>query len=161
MSKKTTKIMTLTVATALTLAVTGCCKKGGGCASAKCQTKSSTCTKGVVGTQSQIKHLNIEEVAKIVTSKSAIILDARSGKWDNGQRIPGAKSLSSKSSDAEIAKMLPNKDAAILTYCNHTKCPASNMLVIKLKSLGYTNISEYPEGIKGWKAAGKSIEESK
>lgn len=88
-----------------------------------------------------------------------VILDARTGKWDDGKRIPGAKTLSAGDSDEKIAEMLPNKSALIVTYCGGVKCPASNQLAERLKKLGYTNILEYPEGIAGWEEKGNKVEQ--
>lgn len=113
---------------------------------------------------------SVEEPAKVNTSglKTLIgsgvpltILDARSGKYDDGKRIPGAMSLNAESKPEEIAKLLPNKEALIVTYCANLKCPASNMLYKHLKSLGYSNLLEYPEGIQGWIEAGNPVKSAK
>ncbi|KAF1082212.1 MAG: hypothetical protein GQF41_1852 [Candidatus Rifleibacterium amylolyticum] len=112
----------------------------------------------------------VEEPAKVNTSglKTLIgsgvpltILDARSGKYDDGKRIPGALSLNAESKPEEIAKVLPNKDALIITYCSNLQCPASDMLYKHLKSLGYSNLLEYPEGIQGWIEAGNPVKSAK
>ncbi|MBP7634772.1 rhodanese-like domain-containing protein [Candidatus Ozemobacteraceae bacterium] len=86
------------------------------------------------------------------------ILDARSGKYDDGRRIPGAKSLNAESKVSTILNMLPEKQALIVTYCSNLKCPASGKLFEHLKSLGYKNLIEYPEGIQGWMSAGHEVE---
>jgi len=86
------------------------------------------------------------------------ILDARSGKYDDGRRIPGAKSLNADSKVSEILKILPEKESLIITYCSNLKCPASHKLFEHLKSLGYKNLLEYPEGIAGWIEAGYEVE---
>jgi rhodanese-related sulfurtransferase len=110
--------------------------------------------------KTEFKTLGDEEMVKVVESKSAVILDARSGKFDDGERIPGAIALNDNSSSEEIAKIVPDKNAAIVTYCGGTKCPASGKLASHLKKLGYTNISEYPDGIPGWKAAGRKTDKA-
>jgi len=86
-----------------------------------------------------------------------VILDARSGKWDDKNRIGGAKSLNAESSAAEIAAALPDKNAKIVTYCAGLTCPASGHLAKKLNELGYTDVTEYPEGIEGWVKAGNAV----
>jgi rhodanese-related sulfurtransferase len=87
-----------------------------------------------------------------------LVFDARSGKYDDKKRIPGAQQLGSKSDVETItAAVGDNKDAMIVTYCSGPKCPASNRLATKLQSAGYTNVVEYPEGISGWIAAGNDI----
>ena len=149
------KIMSSILMIAVMCVLTSCCRTCGG---------TSECESGVCGVttpEDAIRHLNLDEFAKVVDNKSAVILDARSGKWDDGKRIPGAKSLSSSASEADISKMLPDKKQAIVTYCANTKCPASKMLATKLIGMGYTNVSEYAPGIKGWVEAGKPIEMAK
>jgi rhodanese-related sulfurtransferase len=90
-----------------------------------------------------------------------VLLDARSGKYDDKMRIPGAKSLNDKSTPAEIAKIVPNKESLVVTYCSNLQCPASHKLFKHLKSLGYSNVIEYPEGIQGWKEAGNQVKPAK
>ena len=89
------------------------------------------------------------------------ILDARSGEFDDGRRIAGAIALNAESKAEEIAKVLPNKEALIVTYCSNVKCPASHKLYTHLRSLGYTNLIEYPEGIQGWVEAGNPVTSAK
>jgi rhodanese-related sulfurtransferase len=105
--------------------------------------------------------LSTEEFKNIVDKKSSLIFDARTGKYDNGERIPGAKSLSAASSAEEVTNAIPDKNASIVTYCANPKCPASAALAEHLKKLGYTNIMEYPEGIDGWIKAGNKVDKVK
>ncbi|OGV61119.1 MAG: hypothetical protein A2X45_15015 [Lentisphaerae bacterium GWF2_50_93] len=101
------------------------------------------------------------ELQKIVADKSALIFDARTGKYDTGERVPGAKTLSAANTADEIAKAIPDKNAAVVTYCANTACPASGDLAGTLKKMGYTNIMEYPEGIEGWIKAGNKVDKVK
>lgn len=103
--------------------------------------------------------INPAGVAALIKAEAdVVILDARSGKYDDGRRIPGAKSLNDKSTPKEIAKIVPEKDALVVTYCSNTKCPASNRLAKHLTKLGYSNILEMPQGIDGWVAEGRDVE---
>jgi rhodanese-related sulfurtransferase len=102
--------------------------------------------------------INTAALDALLSAKTPLVLlDARSGKYDDGRRIPGAKSLNSKSSADAVASVIPAKDALVVTYCANVKCPASAKLAKHLIELGYTNILEYPEGIDGWVAAGKEV----
>ncbi len=87
-----------------------------------------------------------------------VLVDARSGKWDDKTRIPGALSLNDKSTKDEVAGSIKSKDTLVVTYCSSLKCGASNKLYIHLKKLGYKNVLEYPFGIKGWLEVGNDIE---
>jgi rhodanese-related sulfurtransferase len=94
----------------------------------------------------------------IESSIPMILLDARSGKWDDKSRIPGAQSLNDGSTKEEVAGLIKSKDALVVTYCSSLQCGASNKLYIHLKKLGYKNVLEYPFGIKGWLEVGNDIE---
>lgn len=101
-------------------------------------------------------------LAALLRAKTpVVVLDARSGKWDDGKRVPGAKAVNVDSSDSDIAAAAPDKAALVVTYCAGVKCPASGKLAAKLRTAGYANVIEYPEGIAGWLEAGNSIEETK
>ena len=85
------------------------------------------------------------------------ILDARSGKYDDGRRIPGAIGLGADSKDEDILNTVKSKDALIVTYCANLKCPASKALAEKLRTLGYKHVLEYPFGIEGWVEGGNAV----
>lgn len=96
--------------------------------------------------------------AMIKAGTPMTLLDARSGKYDDGRRIPGAKSLNAESSAEDVAKVVPDKGSLVVTYCTNLQCPASHKLAEHLKKLGYANVVEYPFGIEGWAAAGNAVE---
>ncbi|MBF0407223.1 MAG: rhodanese-like domain-containing protein [Candidatus Riflebacteria bacterium] len=102
-----------------------------------------------------VKTVTVEQVQTMIKEKKPVfILDARTGKYDDGVRIPGAISLSDKSTAEEIAAVIPAKDAEIVTYCSNVECPASMNLLKHLQTLGYTNVQKMPDGLDGWKKAG-------
>lgn len=102
--------------------------------------------------------INTVDLKTLINSGGPIIiLDARAGEYDDGKRLPGALSLNADSKAEDIAKTLPSKESLIVTYCANLKCPASHKLYTHLKSLGYTNLIEYPEGIQGWIEAGNPV----
>jgi len=106
--------------------------------------------------------INTAGVAALLNSKTTVVvLDARSGKFDDGKRLPGAKSLNAQSTDEAIKSLLPDKNALVVTYCAGLKCPASKMLADKLRKAGYANVVEYSEGIEGWLKAGNAVENAK
>jgi len=105
--------------------------------------------------------LNTEALSALIKAKTALtLLDARSGKYDDGKRIPGAKSLNAGSSDEDIAKVVPEKGALVVTYCAGPKCKASHELAERLRKAGYGNVIEYPQGIPGWIEAGNAVEQA-
>ena len=123
----------------------------------------SACTKSKC-TKGEAKHTISTEALKkaIEAQEKLVILDARSGKWDDGRRIPGAKQLTA-AADAETIKAVvgADKEARIITYCSNLKCGASAKLAKRLQKEGYKNVIEYPNGIAGWAEAGNSVHKGK
>lgn len=158
--------MKLITALVISVAMAGVVTVVAGCAS--CGDKGATgCGSGGCGDEPAKvaekapaeAELNTEALAALIRTKVPVtVLDARSGKYDDGRRIPGAKALSASASDDAIAALLPNKDGLIVTYCASLTCPASKALAERLRKLGYKNVIEYPQGIAGWTEAGNSVE---
>jgi len=82
-----------------------------------------------------------------------VLLDARGAKAAAKGTIPGAKPLSPMAADEQIAKAAPDKDALVITFCASVDCGASRKLATRLRAMGYKNVLEYPQGMKGWTAA--------
>lgn len=150
----------LLAAVSLTLAGEGMRCGAGGCAMPKEAVKAEAPAQ-----TAEVVHSlpTIETRALATLIKSGVpltVLDARSGKWDDGKRIAGGKSLNDESSAEEIARVLPDKKALVVTYCAGVTCPASGNLAKHLQKLGYENVLEYPEGIAGWLEAGYEVEQA-
>ncbi|MGI9064027.1 MAG: rhodanese-like domain-containing protein [Pseudonocardiaceae bacterium] len=73
------------------------------------------------------------------------------------QHLPGALNLVEADVAAKAAELLPDKDAAIVTYCSNTACGNSQAVAAKLEQLGYTNVRKYREGIQDWAEAGLPV----
>jgi len=104
--------------------------------------------------------VNTEALATLLRMKvPVVVLDARAGKYDDGRRVPGAKTLAPTAEASEVTALLPDKEALVVTYCTNLKCHACHMLGDKLRGMGYKNVLEYHEGIEGWAAAGQKVEQ--
>lgn len=131
--------------------------KGPECKSGACKVEAKQCESWQSCSIKPI--ITVAGLKAIVDSKvNALIFDARSGKYDDGKRIPGAKSLNGDSKQQEIESLIPSKSSLIITYCSNLECPASHELFNKLKLLGYNNVLEFPWGIQGWIEAGNPVE---
>lgn len=71
--------------------------------------------------------------------------------------LPGALHLHYDEIDARVATVLPDKDAAIVTYCSNTACRNSEQVANRLLALGYTNVRKYAEGKDDWVAGGLQL----
>lgn len=140
----------------------------GNCGSCGTPAKAETCKEGACAVEKGCKAccekdavVNTSALATLIRTKVPVtILDARSGKYDDGKRVPGARQLSPTAKDEDIASALPDKQALIVTYCAGLTCPASKALAERLEKLGYANVIEYPEGIAGWTKAGNTVEQA-
>jgi len=72
--------------------------------------------------------------------------------------LPGAINIP-HTKVAELApELLPDRDAAIVTYCSNTACQNSGIALNQLRALGYTNVRKYAEGKQDWIEAGLPVE---
>lgn len=88
-----------------------------------------------------------------------VLIDARSGKYDDGNRIPGAIAIKNCTGSCwtkpeTYKNIVKSKNALVVTYCGASKCPLSSMVAGKLRAAGYTNVIEYKGGLADWKKLG-------
>ena len=133
----------------------GRCSNAGDCAGGVCMAKVSGAAADVMKEGGVVNTAAL--VAMLRAKTPMTMLDARTGKFDDGNRIPGAKTLSPDAMEDQVRSLLPDRQALVVTYCANLKCPASHMLGERLRQLGYTNVIEYHEGIDGWQAAGQPV----
>ncbi|MDP6490939.1 MAG: rhodanese-like domain-containing protein [Kiritimatiellia bacterium] len=136
----------------------GCPVKGACRATAPKKACGPDCKKPCCAAKAEIAEINTSGLKALLDSGAKVyVLDARSAKYDDGRRIPGAESLFAKATAKEAKKAVRSKNALIVTYCAGLKCPASAMLARNLKTLGYRNVIEYRHGIQGWTDAGHPV----
>jgi rhodanese-related sulfurtransferase len=99
------------------------------------------------------QQLQLELAAGAVT-----LVDALPASYWAQQHLPGALNLVHDDVDALAAALLPDKDAAIVTYCSNVACGNSQAVANRLTALGYTNVRKYREGIQDWVEAGLPVE---
>lgn len=103
-------------------------------------------------------HIDTKALEILISSKlPLVILDARTGAWDKGNRIGSAQILSSDASEKEAQSLIPNKTSLIVVYCSNKKCPAGSYLATRLLQLGYLNVLKYDDGIEVWMESGLPI----
>lgn len=115
------------------------------------QQTNNQCAMPTVTASHNYGHIDAKTLKNLVdTSTSMLILDARTQKWDDGRRVPGAVSLPADSSLETIRGAAPHKEALIVIYCGAYECPASKILAEKMVDAGYRHILEYAGGMKEW-----------
>ena len=98
------------------------------------------------------------ELKAAIDAGSVVPVDALPESYYVQQHLPGALNLVADDVEARAATLLPDKNAAIVTYCSNTACPNSGQVAAKLESLGYRNVRKYAEGIQDWVEAGLPTE---
>jgi len=99
-----------------------------------------------------------DELKAAIDAGTVTVVDALGGEYYAQQHLPGALALVSSDVDAKASAVLPDRGAAIVTYCTGPSCPNSGQVADRLSALGYTNVRKYREGIEDWVAAGLPTE---
>jgi len=85
-------------------------------------------------------------------------VDALPESYYEQQHLPGAVNLVADEVATRAAELLPDRNAAIVTYCSSTTCPNSGQVAAALARLGYTDVRKYAGGIQDWVEAGLPTE---
>lgn len=74
--------------------------------------------------------------------------------------LPGALHIHFEAVKVQAPRLLPDKHAAIVTYCSNTACRNSEIAANQLTAMGYSNVRKYAEGKDDWAEAGLPLESS-
>ncbi|GAA1970013.1 rhodanese-like domain-containing protein [Nocardioides panacihumi] len=99
-----------------------------------------------------------DDLKAAIDSGAVTVIDALGGMYYEQQHLPGALPLVAADVADGAESLLPDKDAAIVTYCSNEACPNSQAVAQRLVTAGYTNVRKYREGIQDWVAAGLPVE---
>ncbi|MFC9972076.1 rhodanese-like domain-containing protein [Spirillospora sp. NPDC127200] len=98
------------------------------------------------------------ELKEAIDAGAVTVVDALGGGYWAEQHLPGAVPLAPGEVDDRAAAVLPDKAAAVVTYCSNPACPNSGQVADRLTALGYTDVRKYREGIEDWVGAGLPTE---
>lgn len=99
-----------------------------------------------------------DELKTAIDAGTVTVIDALGGEYHAKQHLPGALALIRDDVDTQAPALLPDLNAAIVTYCSNPACPNSGQVADRLTALGYTNVRKYREGIQDWIEAGLPTE---
>lgn len=100
------------------------------------------------------------QVLEAIAAGNVTLVDALPASYYDQQHLPGALNLVEQDVPEKAPALLPDKDAAIVTYCSNPACPNSKAVAARLTQLGYTNVRVYRDGIQDWVEAGLATEAS-
>lgn len=98
------------------------------------------------------------ELQDLMQGEAVVVIDALPSSYFDREHLPGAINLVESEVDDRAAELLPDKGAAIVTYCSNAGCGNSQAVANRLERLGYTNVRKYRDGIQDWVAAGNPTE---
>jgi rhodanese-related sulfurtransferase len=101
------------------------------------------------------------ELRTAIEAGSVTVVDALGGNYWAKQHLPGAVPLVADDVPTRAATVLPDKAAAIVTYCTNPACGNSQAVASKLEALGYSNVRKYRDGIEDWVSAGLPVESAR
>ena len=99
-----------------------------------------------------------DELQAAIRAGTVTVVDALGGDYYAKQHLPGAVALAPGDVDALATAVLPDRGAAIVTYCTGPSCPNSGQVANRLTALGYADVRKYAEGIEDWTGAGLPTE---
>ncbi|MFG3600889.1 rhodanese-like domain-containing protein [Micromonospora chersina] len=99
-----------------------------------------------------------EELRTAIDAGTVTVVDALGGEYYARQHLPGAIPLVEAEAADRAGELLPDRNAAVVTYCSNPACPNSGRVADRLTALGYTNVRKYAEGIEDWVSAGLPTE---
>jgi rhodanese-related sulfurtransferase len=99
-----------------------------------------------------------DELQAALDAGTVTLVDALPRSYYEQQHLPGALNLVEGDVAADAGRLLPDKGAAIVTYCSNAACPNSQNVAGALERLGYTNVRKYRDGIQDWVGAGLPVE---
>lgn len=98
------------------------------------------------------------ELQDLITGGDVVVVETLGPQYYEDGHLPGAINIP-HTEVAELApRLLPRKDATIVTYCSNTACRNSEIARAQLTALGYTDVRKYAEGKDDWRAAGLPLE---
>jgi rhodanese-related sulfurtransferase len=100
------------------------------------------------------------ELERLIATGDVTVVDALPASYCDQAHLPGALNLVESDVAARASSLLPNKDAAIVTYCSNEACGNSQAVANRLERLGYSNVRKYRGGIQDWAEAGNAIEQT-
>jgi len=103
--------------------------------------------------KTRVYQFTIDEfVSRLEAGERYILLDVREdAEWANGH-IPSAHHLPRGILERDIERAIPEKDAAIVLYCNGDD--RSALAADSLQKMGYANVASLDGGLPGWTAHG-------
>jgi rhodanese-related sulfurtransferase len=100
-----------------------------------------------------VENISREELqAAIAAGEVTVVETLRTEHFEQGH-LPGAIHIHFEAIEELAPELLPDRDAAIVTYCSNSACQNSDVAAAHLAKLGYSSVRRYVEGKEDWQHA--------
>ncbi|MGD9696172.1 MAG: rhodanese-like domain-containing protein [Thermoleophilia bacterium] len=99
-----------------------------------------------------------DELRRAIEGGEVVVVETLGPSHYDDAHLPGAINIPHTDVEALAPARLPDKDAAVVTYCSNTACQNSSLVQAQLIRMGYTNVRKYAEGKQDWQEAGLALE---
>ncbi len=111
-----------------------------------------------IGTDPAI--ISIDQLKDLIEKGNVLIIDARLPEEYNVGHIPDAINVSFDLLGEHVQKILQEpRDRALVTYCDGPPCEKSVVLATELKSLEFTKVYVFYDGLEDWIGNGNRVTE--
>lgn len=100
------------------------------------------------------------DLRSAIDAGSVVVVETLRREHFEDGHLPGAIHIHYEAVGDEAPELLPDRDAAIVTYCSNSACRNSEIAANQLIAMGYTNVRRYSEGKQDWADAGLPLESS-
>lgn len=107
-----------------------------------------------------MRSISREELRHEIEQGAVILVDALPAEEFNRSHLPGAVNIPAGKAAELAPALLPDQNAAIVTYCVNFTWKLSEQLARELIGLGYADVRNYQEGKQDWMKAGLPLEGS-
>lgn len=105
--------------------------------------------------EASVKKVTLAELTTLQKDKKVSVYDANGN--DTRKQfgvIPGATLLTSAST-YDMKELNADKNTKMVFYCASDKCTSAKQAATRAMEAGYSDVSVFPDGIKGWSKAGQ------
>ena len=95
-----------------------------------------------------------DELKGLIDAGEVIVVEALGPVYFEEQHLPGAVNIPHTEVRELAPRLLPDRTAAIVTYCSNAACRNSEAAARELEAMGYTNVRKYEAGKQDWIEAG-------
>ena len=89
--------------------------------------------------------------------RDVVVVEALGAPFFASGHIPGAINIPPHRVREAAPVLLPDKDVHVVVYGASPACQQAEIVIRILLTLGYRDVSRYPDGKAGWAAAGNPL----